>query len=145
MDTIPIITFSKLIEKHIIEFKPDTIFTHSKNDLNIDHKITHDATLIATRPKKFNNTLKEILCFEILSSSNLNLEYPFNPNFFIDITNEIKKVIWFKILSKRSFKGIGRTLDQLTTLAEYGVHRVVSNMLKVFICLKKIRLDVRNY
>ena len=138
MDTIPIITFSKLIEKHIIEFKPDTIFTHSKNDLNIDHKITHDATLIATRPKKFNNTLKEILCFEILSSSNLNLEYPFNPNFFIDITNEInKKLSGLKYYQKEVSKESGRTLDQLTTLAEYRGTQSGFKYAEGFICLKK--------
>jgi LmbE family N-acetylglucosaminyl deacetylase len=120
MDTIPIITFSKIIEKHIAQFKPELIFTHSLHDLNVDHQITHKATLIATRPKKLNQFVKEILCFEILSSSNLNFEKQFVPNYFINITNELKnKLSSLKFYQKEVSSESGRALNQIKTLAHY--------------------------
>ena len=120
METIPIITFSKIIEKYIEKFKPNILFTHSADDLNIDHQITYKATMIATRPKKFNESITEILCYEILSSSNLNLQKPFQPNYFIKITNEMKKKLsGLKFYQKEVSNKSGRSLDQIKTLASY--------------------------
>ena len=38
LDQYPQIEINKIIEEEIINFKPETIFTHSENDLNTDHK-----------------------------------------------------------------------------------------------------------
>ena len=73
---------------HINSFKPNTILTHSPNDLNVDHVMTFEATLVATRP--INNMFETIFSFEVLSSTEWNLEKPFNPNFFVNITKHIK-------------------------------------------------------
>ena len=54
MDAVPIIDHSKLIEKYIQKFKPYRIFTHSPLDLNVDHRLTFQAVMTATRPKKSN-------------------------------------------------------------------------------------------
>lgn len=88
MDQISKIDLAKSIEKHISSFKPNTILTHSPNDLNIDHVMTFEATLVATRP--INNMFESIFSFEVLSSSEWNLEKPFNPNFFVNITKQIE-------------------------------------------------------
>ena len=64
---------------------------HSPLDLNIDHRLTFQAVMTATRPKKSNFFLNEILCFEILSSSNYNLTDPFKPNTFINISKFLSK------------------------------------------------------
>ena len=54
MDTVPLIDHTKLIEKYIQKFKPNRIFTHSPLDLNVDHRLTFQAVMTATRPKKSN-------------------------------------------------------------------------------------------
>ena len=51
--------------------------------------MTFEATLVATRPIK--NVFESIFSFEVLSSSEWNLEKPFNPNFFVNITNHVEK------------------------------------------------------
>lgn len=81
-DDIPILDIVKIIEREIISFKPNNIFTHDRNDLNQDHKIVHDATMIATRPGINTLSINKVFSCEILSSSNLNYYQSFNPNFF---------------------------------------------------------------
>ena len=65
-DQIPILKIAKIIEKEIINFKPNTIFTHSETDVHIDHQRVFQATLQATRPSlEFN--VESVMSFEILS------------------------------------------------------------------------------
>ena len=92
LDTIPLLEIVKKIEKINNEIKPEIIFTHYKNDLNIDHKITYDAVITATRPV-IDEPVKTIYSFEILSSTEWNYPLSFSPNFFFDITKTISKKI----------------------------------------------------
>ena len=102
MDTIPILKIIQFIEKQIKIIKPDVIFTHFESDLNVDHQITSKATITACRPTR-NQTVKSILFFEILSSSEWNISIKnksFKPNYFVDI----KKSIRFKLKALRHYK-----------------------------------------
>lgn len=91
-DTVALLDIIKIIENKIIELKPDIIFTHYENDLNIDHRITYQAVLTATRPYK-DQHVKEIYSFEIPSSTEWNFTKTFTPNIFFDISNTIKTKI----------------------------------------------------
>jgi len=64
-DTVPFLDIVKTIEEVKDKIKPDMIYTHYCNDLNIDHKITYNAVITATRPVKGEN-VKEIYSFEVL-------------------------------------------------------------------------------
>ena len=102
MDSVPLLKIIQFIEKQIKIIKPDAIFTHFESDLNIDHQITNKAVVTACRPTK-NQTVKSILFFEILSSSEWNISSKnksFKPNYFVDITNSIK----FKIKALKYYK-----------------------------------------
>lgn len=88
LDTIPLLEIAKIIQIEIDNFKPLLILTHFGSDLNIDHKITHDAVLIATRPNQVNPTAK-IMSFEVPSStelSSISTGFTFSPNCFFDVT-----------------------------------------------------------
>lgn len=94
-DSEPILKITKIIEKYIYKLKPDIIFTHSKSDLNIDHKITNQSVVTACRPQK-KMPVSELYFFEILSSSEWNFsdtEMTFKPNYFVDISKSINKKI----------------------------------------------------
>tara|TARA_R110002096_G_scaffold94635_6_gene212938 strand:- start:34986 stop:35693 length:708 start_codon:yes stop_codon:yes gene_type:complete len=99
LDTVPQINLVKLIEHHIKDFKPDIVFTHSKNDTNIDHRITFQVSLAATRPI-FDKTIKAIYSYEVLSSTEWNYPNPFLANHFIDISDYIDK----KILAMQAYE-----------------------------------------
>jgi len=90
-DGVDILDIIKRIEKIIDYIKPDTIFTHHHGDMNIDHQITHQAVLTATRPM-VGQCVKEIYTFEIASSTEWNSfskENRFIPNTFVDVSSTI--------------------------------------------------------
>lgn len=88
MDSISLLEIVKTIENEIQKFKPDKIYTTHKGDLNIDHQIAFQATLTACRPGTSN--VKEILSFEVPSSTEWSYPNSFNPNLFVDISKELE-------------------------------------------------------
>jgi LmbE family N-acetylglucosaminyl deacetylase len=95
LDSIPLLEIVQRIEQEIKVIKPDIIFTHFGNDLNIDHRIINKAVITATRPKP-KNKVKKILLFETLSNTEWNFsgsKTSFNPNYFVDISKTIDKKI----------------------------------------------------
>lgn len=83
-DTVPMLHLVKMVESEVEKIKPDTIFTHFRNDLNVDHRLTYQAVLTATRPMK-DCPVKTIYSFEIPSSTEWNYPTTFSPNVFFDI------------------------------------------------------------
>ncbi|WP_439437659.1 PIG-L deacetylase family protein [Salinivibrio costicola] len=89
MDTIPLLSVTKEVEKVISELSPDIIYTHFSGDLNVDHQITHKAVMTACRPQPWCS-VKEIYCFEVLSATEWNSKSlgTFLPQKIVDITNQ---------------------------------------------------------
>ena len=94
MDKVPLLKIVKKIEKKIRYLKPETIITHYSHCLNIDHRMTFEAVITACRPIN-NLSVKKILSFEVQSSTDWALfkGKNFQPNYFVDISNHIKKKI----------------------------------------------------
>ncbi len=87
MDQIDLLDIVKLIEVTIVEIAPDVIYTNHANDLNVDHRITHQAVLTACRPLP-GASVKAIYAFETASSTeweSVGLGGPFQPTRFVDI------------------------------------------------------------
>ena len=91
MDGIHLLKVVKVIEKEIESVEPDMIYTNHYSDLNVDHKVVYNATLAACRPSSF--PVKEIISFEVLSSTEWSYPYNFNPNYFINIEKYLEKKI----------------------------------------------------
>lgn len=87
LDTIPFLKIVKDIENEIKQTKCTTIFTHHHDDLNIDHRIVYEASITAARPVE--STVNSIISFESVSSSDWRYPHKFNPNLFVDITEEL--------------------------------------------------------
>ena len=103
LDKIPLLKIIQKIEDQIKKIKPDLIFTHFENDLNLDHQIINRAVITATRPKPNIKLKKKILLFETLSSTEWKFSSKtkvFNPNYFVDIS----KTINHKIKSIKCYK-----------------------------------------
>lgn len=91
-DSIPLLDIVKPIEKLIKKIRPEKIFTHHHGDLNLDHRITQQAVLTATRPFG-DNPVKKILSFEVLSSTEWNVQDKatmFFPNTWINISDTLQ-------------------------------------------------------
>jgi LmbE family N-acetylglucosaminyl deacetylase len=97
MNTINHIDIVKFIEKQILKFKPNRIFTHHPSDINDDHFQVSKACLVASRlfqrqPKV--SPIEAIYFMEILSSTDWSFSSvgnTFKPDTFSDITKSLNK------------------------------------------------------
>lgn len=85
MDSINLLDIVKKLSPLIENYSPDLIYTHSQQDLNIDHRITFESVITACRPLPGQNT-KGIFSFEIPSSTDWFGANNFQANMFADIT-----------------------------------------------------------
>lgn len=88
-DTIPLLDIIKIIEEIKYKLKPDIIFTSYCGDLNIDHRLTCRAVITATRPIP-GETVKEVYCFEVLSSTEWSYHTAFSPDVFFDVSSTLE-------------------------------------------------------
>ena len=120
MDTVPLLDVIKNIEEIKKKIQPNVLYTHFSNDLNIDHRIAYQAAITASRPSK-NETIKKILCFEIVSStewSDKNKQI-FSPNYFVDISKFINRKLKALAIYDKEIKKSpnARSLENIKNLA----------------------------
>jgi N-acetylglucosamine malate deacetylase 1 len=93
LDTIPLLRITKIIEDLILNYEPDTVFTHHGGDLNIDHRRVHQAVVTACRPQP-DHAVSTIFFFEVPSSTEWQAPgggHGFEPNWFEDISSTLEK------------------------------------------------------
>lgn len=91
LDSLPLLDIAQPLEALIAKLLPEIIYTHHYGDLNVDHRLVHQAVMTACRPLP-GSTVREILTFEVISStewSNPGLA-PFLPNLFVDISAQLE-------------------------------------------------------
>jgi len=88
LDGLELLRVVKEIESFINRYRPSTVLTHHSGDVNVDHRIVHDAVIAAARPRP-GAPVRELLFFEVPSSTEWrppSSAESFNPNWFVDIT-----------------------------------------------------------
>ena len=86
MDSVDLLDIVKVVEGFLGPLRPDRIYTHHGGDLNIDHRLTHQAVVTATRPQ--GHPIPTLLFFEVPSSTEWSVpgsNPPFLPNWHEDI------------------------------------------------------------
>ncbi len=128
LDVVSLLDIIQNIEKKISEIQPNILYTHHYSDLNIDHQITHKAVMTAARPLP-NSSIKEILCFEIVSSTEWSVDDVFMPNYFIDIESELDEKIKACncYVDEMNIPPHARSIESIINLAKYrgaqvGIH-----------------------
>ena len=140
LDQYPQIEINKIIEEEIRNFKPRTIFTHSENDLNTDHKIVFDSVMTASRPCS-NFSPKNIFSFEVLSSSEWKFSKAFKPNFFVELSEKDVKAKWdaLKFYETEIFESAHpRSKTGIYTLASYRGMQIGKNYAEAFKVIRQI-------
>lgn len=87
MDSVPQLDVNRAVELAVERWQPTVVYTHHAFDLNVDHRITHEAVLTACRPMP-RQTVKRILTFEVASSTEWQSPGvgPFTPQWHVDIS-----------------------------------------------------------
>ena len=135
LNSYPITEIANIVENQIKKFKPDIIFTHSDNDVNIDHRTVYQACLQSTRPSS-RSKITGLFSFEILSSTEWKFRKIFEPNYFYCVNSEIKTKIKALKRYKSEIKNFPhpRSVEGIKTLAKYrGVqsHNKFSEAFKI--------------
>jgi LmbE family N-acetylglucosaminyl deacetylase len=90
-DTLALLDIVKRVEGWVRELDPEVVYTHHPGDLNVDHRLTFQAVLTATRPVP-GCRVREVYAFEAASSTEWafgRLASPFSPTVFEDVTSTI--------------------------------------------------------
>jgi len=123
LDRLPLVDVIKATEKYVSDIKPDIVYTHHRGDINRDHQIVFEASMVATRTIS-KHVVSRILCYEVPSSTEQgchSVGSAFLPNVFVDITPTLER----KIQAMRQYKGEMRYYPHprsgkaLIALAEY--------------------------
>ena len=89
-DSHALLDIVKVVEKEKEAFQPDIIFTHNGSDLNIDHQMTFQAVMTATRPME-GEVVRTVITCETPSASEWqatsNADH-FAPNMYIAVSEE---------------------------------------------------------
>ena len=118
------------------------IYTHSAADLNVDHRITLEATLTAFRPQP-TEKYTEIISFEVQSSSEYghkSLFGEFSPNMFVDISDfwELKEKALFPIQKEMRAYPHSRSIEALSFLSNHRGSQVGLEKAEAFEMLRKV-------
>ena len=78
--------------KVVQEVKPDIVYLPHRGDMQLDHKMTVDAAMVALRPK-YAHVIKKIYAYETLSETGWdvpNVTNEFIPNAYHDISEYLE-------------------------------------------------------
>lgn len=93
LDSLPLLDVIKRIEAVVKELGPSVVYTHHGGDLNIDHRIAHQAVVTACRPLP-SATVGVIYAFETVSSTEWasdSMAGAFRPTRFADISEQLDR------------------------------------------------------
>lgn len=89
MDGLELLDVVKIVEAEIERHQPDMVLTHHAGDVNVDHRVLHDAVITACRPQPAHS-VRTLLFFEVPSSTEWRPAasgMQFTPNYFFDVSN----------------------------------------------------------
>lgn len=84
LDTIPLLEIVQKVEEAVTRVKPDIIYTHYAEDLNVDHRICSAAVSTACRPLPASNHC-QIYGIEVNSSTEWSPSNVFKPSHHVNI------------------------------------------------------------
>lgn len=93
MDGAELLDVVKRIEASVAEHSPEMVLTHNSTDVNVDHRVVHDAVIGATRSKP-GSCVRQLLFYETLSSTEWRPPTsmpPFAPTYFVDISAHLAR------------------------------------------------------
>ncbi len=140
LNTVPHIDLCSALQEVVDRVRPEVVYTTPRDDINQDHRLVYDATLVATRPLP-GSPVRRLLCYEIGPTARFGPpagSNGFGPNVFVDIGEYLDK----KLEAIRCYEGElreyphPRSLEGLRLLAE---ERGLSVGLKAAECFQLIR------
>lgn len=143
MDTVSLLDVTQSIESVVRDYRPDVVYTHHGGDLNVDHRITHEAVMTCLRPQP-GQTVSTILAFEVMSSTEwraCGAGTVFLPDWYEDIgeTLETKIRALQRYAEEMRDWPHSRSIDALIHLARHRGATVGVHAAEAFKLIRQIR------
>jgi LmbE family N-acetylglucosaminyl deacetylase len=142
LDSLALIEVIQPLEMVMRQINPQIIYTHHYGDLNVDHRIAHQAVMTACRATP-ESSVKEIYAFEVMSStewSSVGLA-PFLPSLFVNISAYL--AIKLQALEAYALEmrpaPHSRSMEHLTALAKHRGHCVSVDAAEAFMVMRVVR------
>jgi LmbE family N-acetylglucosaminyl deacetylase len=138
LDTVPQKELNDKIAEIINKINPDILLIPSGSDLNRDHRLVFEASLVSARP--IGNKIKKISIYEVLSETEWGFK-PFAPTEYINISGTIK----YKLKAMSCYKSElrkyphPRSLKGITILAEKRGMESGLSAAEAFITIREIK------
>ena len=130
---------SDTIQKDILKYKPTKIFIPSLEDIHSDHKVIHQACLVACRPIN-NFKIHEVLSYETLSETEWGTTQ-FNPNKYEILKKKhlLKKINAFKKYKTQIQKNFHpRSANGIKSLSKYRGTNISVEFAEAFKIIRNI-------
>lgn len=144
LDTVPQKELNDSISECIKNINPDIVFVPFHGDINKDHKLVSEATLVAVRPKP-GLSVKKVYCYEVLSETEWakpaqKIEDVFIPNFYEDISDYLNDKLKAMECYKSELKDYPhpRSLEGIKVLAQKRGTECGTKAAEAFILLREV-------
>lgn len=126
----------------INEVTPDIVFIPHHGDMQKDHQIVSEASLVALRPK-YAHKVRKVYAYETLSETEWNIPHSSNtfiPNVYIDISEYLTSKIdaMSKYKSQLAEFPNPRSLEAIEALAKYRGSTICTNAAEAFMLVREI-------
>lgn len=133
LDTVPQLELVTALQKVIFNIKPEVLYTHYSDDMNSDHRIVNNATLVWCRPSKAP-FLKRVLFYEIFGSTR-----NFNPNYYVSIDGFVDRKLDALAHYTTENNVQTRTTSTIEKVAMYRGAEINENYAEGFIVYRDIK------
>jgi LmbE family N-acetylglucosaminyl deacetylase len=142
LDSVPLLDIVQALEGEFSKWKPEVVYTHHYGDLNVDHRVAHQAVMTACRPLP-GCSVREILAFEVMSSTEWasSALAPFLPNLFVDVSAYLEtkmRALEAYALEMRA-PPHSRSLEHLHILAQHRGACVGVKAAEAFMVIRSLR------
>lgn len=143
IETVPRHELNDAFIKLVQRIKPDVVYMPHRGDMQLDHKLTVDAAMVALRPK-YAHVVSRIYCYETLSETGWDI--PNTENEFIPVSyNDISDYLDNKLEALKVFTTQlaqfpnARSLEAVRALAMFRGTSVNLRAAEAFTVIREIR------
>lgn len=143
LETVPRYQLNEGILKVVQNIRPDEVYIPHRGDMQLDHKMIVDATMVALRPK-YEHIVKRIYAYETLSETGWDIPNTMNefiPTVYEDITVTINKKIDAMGIFKSQLGDFpnARSLEAIEALAKFRGAMVNKKAAEAFLLIREIK------
>ena len=142
LETVPRNELNNAFHELIQRICPNIVFLPHRGDMQLDHKMTVDAAMVALRPK-YKHIVEKIYSYETLSETGWDVpsvDNSFIPNCYVDISDFLEKKVYAmsEYASQISDYPNARSIEALKALAMYRGATVNFNAAEAFSLIREV-------